>query len=276
MLREYGILKRIVYCHGCNNQLSQVKYSKSKDCYAFVCYKRACSHYNYKKSIKRHSFFDNFSISLPDVLLIYYYFFTNKIQIELKRDFNISISTIKKCYHLLQQVIVKLYDNNEINISLGGEGIICQVDESMFHYKQKYHHGRVSNLNRWVFGIVDISFNPARYYLQVVANRDTNTLIPIINNICKAGTIIWSDEWRGYRAISQYFTHNTVNHRFNYINPENGTHTQHIESLWNKLKRRLKNMMGVGNGDLSILLKVWMWLDNIGNGNFRNLLDLLK
>lgn len=39
---------------------------------------------------------------------------------------------------------------------LGRIGILCQIDESMFVYKQKYHVDRVSNQKRYCFSITDI------------------------------------------------------------------------------------------------------------------------
>ncbi|KAG0439534.1 hypothetical protein DMUE_2368, partial [Dictyocoela muelleri] len=94
------------------------------------------------------------------------------------------------------------------------------------------------------------SFKPAKYYVEVVPNRRRETLLPIIERICRPGTIIWSDEWRSYNNLSLNFHHETVNHSINFINPDNGANTQTIESLWNKLKTRLKSIMGVVKLDI--------------------------
>lgn len=34
--------------------------------------------------------------------------------------------------------------------------------------------------------------------------------------------------------------HVTINYTFNFMNSKTGVHTQNIESLWNKLKKRIK------------------------------------
>ncbi|KAG0441791.1 hypothetical protein DMUE_0790, partial [Dictyocoela muelleri] len=102
-------------------------------------------------------------------------------------------------------------------------------------------------------------------------------LLPIINQICRPGSIIWSDEWRGYsNLLAQGYNHETVNHSYNFINPQNGVNTQTIESLWNKLKSRLKKLMGSSGNDVEEYLKEWMWKDNIGKKNFENVFDLIK
>ena len=94
--------------------------------------------------------------------------------------------------------------NKHFNINpvkLGGANVVCQVDESLFCHKQKYHRGRVSNHQIWVFGIVDTSFVPARGFMTVVPNRSAATLKPIIQHVVRPGTIIHSDEWRSYNNL---------------------------------------------------------------------------
>ena len=45
-------------------------------------------------------------------------------------------------------------------IRMGGNGIICHVDESCFSHKRKAHRGRPSVPPIWVFRIVDTSVEP--------------------------------------------------------------------------------------------------------------------
>jgi ISXO2-like transposase domain len=78
-------------------------------------------------------------------------------------------------------------------IELGGHGVVYSIEESCFSHKQKYQRGRAPEREIWVFGIVDTSFRPARAYLEVVEDRTQERLLPIINNVCRAGTIIHSD-----------------------------------------------------------------------------------
>ena len=80
-------------------------------------------------------------------------------------------------------------------IRLGGPGVVCQIDESLFCHKQKNHVGRVSENQIWVFGIADTSFRPAKVYIEIVPDRSAATLIPIIHRVIRPGTIIHSDQW---------------------------------------------------------------------------------
>ncbi|KAG0440322.1 hypothetical protein DMUE_1827 [Dictyocoela muelleri] len=146
----------------------------------------------------------------------------------------------------------------------------------MFHYKQKYHTGRISQENRWVFGIADTSTTPSKFYVRVVPDRRAETLIPIITEICRPGTIIWSDQWRAYNSLFNIYSHETVNHQINFVNPTNGVHTQNIESVWNKLKNKLKKMMGISSGDLQLYLNFWMYKSYYNNNDFEVFLDIFK
>ncbi|KAG0422854.1 hypothetical protein DMUE_6178 [Dictyocoela muelleri] len=147
----------------------------------------------------------------------------------------------------------------------------------MFRYKQKYHVGRYSAEYRWVFGIADTSVTPAKYYVELVRDRSSRSLLDIINRVVREGSIIWSDEWRGYNNLNMLFpSHDTVNHRYNFVNPVTGVHTQNIESLWNKLKKRLKIQNGNSFNSLKLNLREWMWKDNICKNDFSKIFELLN
>ena len=60
------------------------------------------------------------------------------------------------------------------------------------------------------------------------------------------------------------------------MNPVTGVYTQNVESLWNKLKKRLKK---INNNKIEISklnLKEWMWKDNFCRGDFEKVLELIK
>ena len=152
----------------------------------------------------------------------------------------------------------------EFPIRLGGPGIVCAIDETLMSFKPKYNRGRAVDRQIWCFGIVDTIYRPAKGYLQVVPDRSAATLLPIIADRCRAGTIIHSDQWAAYRGIRTRLglDHETVNHSLNFVDPESGCHTQHIESFWNRIKRRIKAMNGLTNRSLILYLAEFMWKDN--------------
>ena len=58
------------------------------------------------------------------------------------------------------------------------------------------------------------------------------------------------------------FTHRMVNHSENFINPQDGTHTQAIKSLWSKFKKHIKNTKGIAGDRCESLLSELMYKNN--------------
>jgi hypothetical protein len=65
---------------------------------------------------------------------------------------------------------------------------------SLFRYKPKNHRGRAPENEKWVFGIADCSYTPAKVFLQSVQDSSASTLLPLISRVCRPGTIVVSDE----------------------------------------------------------------------------------
>ena len=121
-------------------------------------------------------------------------------------------------------------------VQLGRPGVVVQIDESLFTHKPKYHYGRPARSEQWVIGLVDTSYRPARGVMRLIPSRDAVTLLPITQQYVLPGSIIHSDKWRAYSSIQSQLglQHSTVT----FVAP-NGTHTQNIESYWNKAKMKL-------------------------------------
>ena len=155
---------------------------------------------------------------------------------------------------------------------------MVQIDESLFRHKPKFHRGRATSHELWVFGMADTSYSPSKIYLELVENRSAATLLPIIRRVARSGSIIVSDEWAAYRAVDELlgFDALTVNHSLHFVDPNTGAHTQNIESYWAKVKLRIKVKKGVFGEKLESYLNEWMWKDNVYEDNWEKCLELLK
>ena len=65
----------------------------------------------------------------------------------------------------------------------------------------QHHHGRATRQDKWVFGLVDTSVQPALGIMMLVGSRDAATLLPLIQQHVQPGTTVWSDEWCAYRRV---------------------------------------------------------------------------
>lgn len=120
---------------------------------------------------------------------------------------------------------------------IGGEGIIVEIDESLF-YKRKNNVGRILG-SGWIFGGVERE-DHSKCFMILVPNRKAETLLPIISQFVRPGSIIVSDMWAGYTRLGELgYTHRVINHSENFVSPNDRTvHTQNIENFWRWAKRR--------------------------------------
>ena len=241
-----------------------------------ACYNKNCSKPLTTLSIRAGSFFADFRLSLADLWTVILMWSEDEPVCKVAGRYGISRIVVKRIYDKLRSIISLHLSNDPIR--LGGPGTICQIDESLFSHKQKYHRGRIARDPIWVFGIVDTSFKPARGFMEVVANRSADVLLPIISRVCRPETVIHSDQWAAYRQIQDRcgLSHRTVNHSVHFVDPSSGVHTQHIESYWARMKQKIKAMKGASRSQLQSLLDEFMWKDNLRERLLLSLVGFLR
>ena len=107
-----------------------------------------------------------------------------------------------------------------------------------------------------------MSVTPALGYMEIVAQRDAATLLPIIQQHVANGSTVWSDEWAAYNRIASLpnvSNHGIVNHSIEFVNRTTGVHTQNVESYWNRVKIKLKRMRGCHEHQLASYLDEFMY-----------------
>nr|XP_058971974.1 uncharacterized protein LOC131798329 [Pocillopora verrucosa] len=160
-------------------------------------------------------------------------------------------------------------------IPFGGPALV-KCDESKFNHKAKYNRGRRAP-DVWVFGVISTATRPARGFYEVVARRDHNTLLPILEKCLLPGSEVITDDWGAYENLEQHLPNHVARHRVvvhadNFVDPATGVHTQEAESVWANLKAPIKAQRGISHDDVQTYLDDRMWrqwrgLDNI-IGNF--------
>ena len=90
-----------------------------------------------------------------------------------------------------------------------------EIDESKFG-KRKYNRGRQVE-GHWVFGGTERITGEC--FLVEVDRRDAATLLPLIQQHIRRGSIIYSDEWKAYSRITATtgMSHETVNHLLHFV-----------------------------------------------------------
>uniref|UniRef100_A0A0K0ETC7 DDE_Tnp_IS1595 domain-containing protein n=1 Tax=Strongyloides stercoralis TaxID=6248 RepID=A0A0K0ETC7_STRER len=141
---------------------------------------------------------------------------------------------------------------------IGGPKTIVEVDESLLT-KRKNNSGRVLP-QVWIFG--GLCRETSESFLVTVPDRKIETLTQVIKERIAEGSTIFSDSWRSYKTSeleAQGFQHFKVNHKYNFVDPESGAHTQTIGRMWGSAKWRNKKHRGTARNMLDSYLAEFMW-----------------
>ena len=94
----------------------------------------------------------------------------------------------------------------------------------------------------WVFGGMERGSGD-KIFLVEVAHRDAATLLPIIANHVKPGSIVYSDEWSAYNqhcTVNYCTLYSEPQHSLYFVDPATGAHTQGVEGMWSACKRMIR------------------------------------
>lgn len=141
---------------------------------------------------------------------------------------------------------------------IGGVGKHVEIDESLFT-RRKNNAGRVLP-QQWIFG--GICRETDQCFVVMVPDRTFATLMASIIEHIEPGTTIYSDSWSAYKTTElqrEGFQHLKVNHRYNFVDPTTGAHTQKVERLWGSAKWRNKRHRGTSRHHLNSYLAEFMW-----------------
>jgi transposase-like protein len=264
------LIKNHSICLECNVSMKLAVYKRNRDGYAWRCMLKTCKNYKKYILIRINSFFEEYKIDIKLILqiIIRYACKTSRNSIVLYFG-NINKSTISK---IIGDLIGKMPYPNFNDNKLGGPNHIVQVDETMLNYKCKSHRGRSPTNKTDALCIVEFSNNITRVFATVIPNKSSATLIPIICEQVAPNSIIWTDEHRSYSCLSSFnFTHDTVCHKYQFINSTNGVNTQAVESFNNVIKYEVKKRKGIKTTERAEFLKEVWWMFN----NKDNVIDIL-
>lgn len=257
--QDNGFFVRNMDCSYCVRSMELLNSKKACDGYWWRCMNSECSKYQTTKSVRSGGCFENFSMDIVTLIKVIVLWSNGVQQYKILKLLPVSRSFLHKFENFMCNKIERYFEINPV--FLGGVNRTCQIDETMINFKVKSHVGRGPREKIWVFGIVDTSYSPALGYVEVVPNRTSATLFPIIQRVIRPGTVIISDEWPAYGNIENDlgFSHFKVCHKENFVTPETLLHTQNVESYWNRLKLVLKIFKGVLPGKHLSFLNLFMW-----------------
>ena len=225
----------------CSKCLKPMKFDCLKEefrCNSSVDDKRC----NKKESLYTNTIFDRTKLDIRDVLLIIYCWSRSFTNSQTSIEVECSESTVSFWFSKLR-TIANMHMASFEAVQIGENDAIVEIDECMI-VRRKYNTGRILvGQQQWIFGGIVRGTNEV--FIEFVPDRKRDTLFEVLRRRVKNNSLIISDSWRGYLNMEtllndKNFTHLQVNHSENFVNPDNGAHTQSIEGLWSVMKRKLR------------------------------------
>ena len=243
-----GLLYTSMKCNKCSEDMILSKDSSTHTGYVWYCPK--C----YKKtSILLHSIFSHAKLPFNKVLHLLYCWSHDYSSKLAQFEVDVNKNTVAFYYKQFRSACFE-YICNQDSPLIGGEGKTVEIDETLIS-KRKYHRGRMLT-QVWVFG--GICRETGEIFMRVVDDRTAPTLIDAIQQCIAPGTKIISDQWKAYNELdnsySNTYTHETVNHSKNFVDPITKANTQRIERLWRDLKDSCRKKCGIPRKDVELHL----------------------
>src|SRR6266699_3796870 len=226
-----------VICPGCGSE--KVKFSESRR--TWTCAKH---HAKREFSIKVGTIMEDSAIPL-DKWMTATWMVTNckngVSSYEIARDVKV---TQKSAWFMLHRIRLAMQDET-LGSKLGGNGGEVEADETFIGGKARNMHKsvkdrRISGMGQSakdkliVMGILE---RGGRIRTQIIADRQKETLQPIVKKNVQAGAALYTDEMGGYKGLYDEYQHQIIDHAFQYVNGR--IHTNGLENFWSLLKRSL-------------------------------------
>lgn len=164
-------------------------------------------------------------------------------------------NTVNMWYRNFREQILEQVEMSPTK-KLSGE---IELDESYFGGPRKKRHaadrrrrGRGAENKVPVFGVLK---RDGKVYTQIIKNASKQELMPIVKQIVRKQSTIYTDKWKAYDGlVFDGYKHKRINHSKTYSNRK-GSHVNGIENFWSFAKRRLAKFNGVNRETFLLHLK---------------------
>ena len=244
-LQRRGVLKTSMSCSSCNASMNLQPCTQSKSADLFIWYCKPCRKYT---NVRTGSVLSGKNLTLKSfLLLIFFCSCKDMSNVLISQIIALSENTVADWRQIIYSNVARFLLANPT--LLGGPGVVVELDEAKFG-KRKYHKGAYRE-GMWVLGAIDRQTQNCFLIPCPNNKRDAATLMPIITQWILPGSIVHTDEWRAYSGLTQAgYTHQTVNHSIQFVDPAAGTHTNTQEGLWHHVKR---TVVGSRNLEFSLI-----------------------
>jgi hypothetical protein len=192
-------------CYG--STMNTVPFPRATDGYRLEC--PSCHAF---KSLRIDSVCSGSPLSLLMWVLVGICYDADLTMAQTGRILSLGENSVERLYGCFDTEVLECLAREE-PLMLGGPGEVVEIDEMYYKVDRKYKRGALRPrhfMGEWIFGMVHRG--TGYHYDVVVYDRDAETLGPIIREHVLPGTILCTDEWKGYDELCEYYDHRKCCH----------------------------------------------------------------
>ena len=208
-----------------------------------------CARCSFKFTEFTGTYLQRLRIPFSELVHLLYLFVLGVPAYRCRNYLGVSLKTAQRLYTLFRQSI---YDSCMLQLKqvvLAGE---IEMDESMYggHHKGKRGWGAAGK--HIVFGLYQRNGQVMTF---PVPDRRTNTLIPLVFEHTKAGSLYYSDDWHAYTRLSVKGDHVVIKKDQEKPRAKGRDHINGIEGFWSFSKNWLYQYRGIPKNHFHLYLK---------------------
>lgn len=248
------LLRNSVICALCNIPASLHNYKTAKDGKRWKC--TVCQGV---VSVRDGSCFERSRLTIQQILLIIYSWATELPQHVAAAEAETSTATVIEWFNFCKNECANWLHRNPIQVGgfdEDGQPLVVEIDESKFPRRQYFSDGHR------VFG--GIERRSGKCFLVELNNHTVETPEGIILKHILPGTHIVSNGWRVYSDLENLengiYMHSVVTHGRNFVDlDDDEVHTQNMQNLWMRIKRKLRMQFGTSCDLFPKYLQEFVW-----------------
>lgn len=167
----------------------------------------------------------------------------------LASDLGLNYKTVERVYRKLREILYHVCELEGARLS--GE---IEIDDAYFGGRRKGKRGRGAGGKSVVLGLLE---RDGRVYTRIVYSLDAPTLLEIIRQRSRKGSVYYTDSFKSYRSLKRFGKHLTVSHsqEFSRTGRRYHSHINGIEGFWSFAKHNLYQYRGVSRSNFHLYLK---------------------
>lgn len=182
-------------------------------------------------------------------------------QVRIGEELGIALKTVSNWTRFVRNVFVQWSIRNMQ--PLGGLGMKVEIEECKFDKPKLDAINQVQE--HWLFG--GLERDTGNIVLVPIEKRDAATITDLIKKWILPGTTVMSGDLKAYDSLTnEGYSHLTVSHKVNFVDPTTGAHTNGIKSVLWHAKRVIPDIK-CGNYTYNSYLCQYMFLKSCKSKN---------